>query len=185
MEENKNKSLKTRLTGAGFTVKGLRILLAFSFVATVLAFSVAYLEHRQYTELVGRYDDAMVRISECEASVEALVNNMAVPETTAQTTVQVTEETESLSDAYTQQTTTETHQEVTTKGATASQTTVPTQTAKETTTTHKETSSTYYVTQSGKKYHVASCSYLNKSKIAITMDRIKAEGYSPCSRCIK
>ena len=51
--------------------------------------------------------------------------------------------------------------------------------------TTQTASGSYYVTQSGTKYHTAYCSYLSKSKIAITMDRIKAEGYSPCSRCIK
>ena len=41
----------------------------------------------------------------------------------------------------------------------------------------------YYVTKSGKKYHRAGCSYL-KSKIEITIDKIKSGGYEPCSRCI-
>lgn len=44
---------------------------------------------------------------------------------------------------------------------------------------------TYYVTNSGKKYHVSTCSYLSKSRNAITLSQAKAKGFSPCSRCIK
>lgn len=182
MEDKKNKTVKAKLTDAGLTVKGLKILLAFSFVATVIAFSVAYIEHIRYDELVDRYDDVMVRISECEASVEALMNTSAVIDEVTYTTgvtASVKEEAESTSYVYTENTT-DKHQETTKKGSEDTQ-----QTTKETTTAGAVTSSTYYVTQNGKKYHIASCSYLKKSKIAITADRIKAEGYSPCSRCIK
>lgn len=171
MEENKNDTLKRPIVSTNFTIKGLRVLLAFSFVATILAFSVAFVEHRQYTELVERYDDAIVKISEYQSSVEALVNNAVVTEAVTKKT-KVTTTAESKSETYTAKTTTPKAQEVTTKKA-------------ETTQGAKETASAYYVTQSGTKYHVASCSYLSKSKIAITMDRIKAEGYTPCSRCIK
>ena len=171
MEENKNDTLKRPIVSTNFTIKGLRVLLAFSFVATILAFSVAFVEHRQYTELVERYDDAIVKISEYQSSVEALVNNAVVTEAVTKK-AKVTTTAESKSETYTAKTTTPKAQEVTTKKA-------------ETTQGAKETASAYYVTQSGTKYHVASCSYLSKSKIAITMDRIKAEGYAPCSRCIK
>lgn len=44
---------------------------------------------------------------------------------------------------------------------------------------------TYYVTNSGTKYHKSSCSYLSKSRISINLSDAKAKGYSPCSRCIK
>ena len=170
MEENKNDSLKKPIVSTGFTIKGLRVLLAFSFVATVLAFAVAFVEHRQYTELVERYDDAIVKISEYQSSVAELSDNAVVTEAGTRkekvaTTAEVTKTEESKSETYTAKTTTAKAQEVTTAKA--------------------EKASTYYVTQSGKKYHMASCSYLSKSKIAITMDRIKAEGYTPCSRCIK
>lgn len=46
-------------------------------------------------------------------------------------------------------------------------------------------SSTYYVTNTGTKYHLSDCSYLKKSKIPITYDEIIAGGYEPCSRCFK
>ena len=186
MEDNKTKAEKSHFRDIGLTIKGLRILLAFSFVATIIGFSVAYMEHRQYTELVEKYDDAVVRLSECEATVEALVNNnIIVYKETAQA-VEITEavtpveETDSTGHAYTEQTTADKG-----KSESAVQASEDKQQTEVTTSKVKETSGTYYVTQSGKKYHVSSCSYLNKSKIAITMDRIKAEGYSPCSRCIK
>ncbi len=42
---------------------------------------------------------------------------------------------------------------------------------------------TVYITKTGEKYHTGGCSYLKKSKIAISLDEAKADGYSPCSRC--
>ena len=42
---------------------------------------------------------------------------------------------------------------------------------------------TVYITASGKKYHKAGCSYLKQSKIAITLQQAKEQGYTPCSRC--
>ncbi len=43
----------------------------------------------------------------------------------------------------------------------------------------------YYITSSGKKYHKAGCSYLSKSRIAITQEQLSDGGYTACSRCIK
>ncbi|MBC5648901.1 hypothetical protein [Christensenella tenuis] len=42
---------------------------------------------------------------------------------------------------------------------------------------------TVYITNTGAKYHTGSCSYLKKSKHAISLDDAQAQGYSPCSRC--
>ncbi|MFL0267971.1 ComEC/Rec2 family competence protein [Candidatus Clostridium radicumherbarum] len=42
---------------------------------------------------------------------------------------------------------------------------------------------TVYITNSGKKYHVAGCRYLSKSQIPISLDDAKAGGYGPCSVC--
>ena len=39
-----------------------------------------------------------------------------------------------------------------------------------------------YVTRTGKKYHRASCSYLRKSKIPISLSEARGQ-YGPCSRC--
>ena len=44
-------------------------------------------------------------------------------------------------------------------------------------------SQTVYVTKSGKKYHSASCHYLAKSKIEISLADAQAKGYTPCSVC--
>lgn len=43
----------------------------------------------------------------------------------------------------------------------------------------------YYVTKSGKKYHVENCPSLSKSKIKISYKDAVAKGYKPCSTCIK
>lgn len=174
MQGNKNKI-------TGFTMNALKVLLGFSFVATIIAFAVAFCEHRQYTELVEKYDDALVRISQCEASVSQLMN-----ETSYYNSIEnsVTYPSEYTTEEYQEQTKSNITSTAVQESDENTQSAKP-DTTKETTTKIKETSGTYYVTQSGKKYHVASCSYLKKSKIAITMDRIKAEGYSPCSRCIK
>lgn len=42
---------------------------------------------------------------------------------------------------------------------------------------------TVYITDTGKKYHKSSCSYLNQSKTAININSAKSQGYTPCSRC--
>lgn len=42
---------------------------------------------------------------------------------------------------------------------------------------------TVYVTNTGKKYHVAGCRYLSKSQIPISLNDAKADGYDPCSVC--
>lgn len=43
-------------------------------------------------------------------------------------------------------------------------------------------STTVYITKTGSKYHVKSCSYLSKSCIPITLDAAKQQ-YEPCSKC--
>lgn len=40
-----------------------------------------------------------------------------------------------------------------------------------------------YITRTGEKYHVSSCSYLRRSCIPIDLSDAKSSGYSPCSRC--
>ena len=45
-----------------------------------------------------------------------------------------------------------------------------------------DTTSTVYITRTGKKYHRGSCSYLRSSKISISLTDAK-RGYSPCSVC--
>lgn len=42
---------------------------------------------------------------------------------------------------------------------------------------------TVYITKTGKKYHMATCRYLSRSKIAISLKDAKSEGYTACSVC--
>jgi len=42
---------------------------------------------------------------------------------------------------------------------------------------------TVYITNSGAKYHTNGCQSLSKSKIPITLNEAKAQGYTPCSKC--
>ncbi|MBO5937754.1 MAG: hypothetical protein J6V06_03495 [Clostridia bacterium] len=124
---------------------------------------MAYIENKNYNALSAKYDQTLEKVSDLEVSVAALMSASV-------------SDTSDSSPSYPAETPTEsttTTEEENTASAT------------ESTTASETPSGTYYVTQSGNKYHTAYCSYLSKSKIAITMDRIKAEGYSPCSRCIK
>jgi len=43
--------------------------------------------------------------------------------------------------------------------------------------------SSVYITDTGNKYHKSSCSYLSKSKILISREEAKKNGYGPCSVC--
>lgn len=49
--------------------------------------------------------------------------------------------------------------------------------------TTSNSSRTVYITKTGSKYHSSSCSYLKRSKIAISLKDAKDRGYSACSRC--
>ena len=42
---------------------------------------------------------------------------------------------------------------------------------------------TVYITDTGTKYHSAGCRHLSKSKIAISLEKAKAQGYKPCGVC--
>ena len=42
---------------------------------------------------------------------------------------------------------------------------------------------TVYITNTGKKYHKDSCSYLTQSKISISLSKAIKQGYTSCSRC--
>ena len=52
----------------------------------------------------------------------------------------------------------------------------------ETSNTSDDKTEIVYITNTGSKYHRASCSYL-KSKKAITKEKAISQGFSPCSRC--
>lgn len=53
----------------------------------------------------------------------------------------------------------------------------------EKTTTDYSKSTIVYITNTGEKYHRSGCSSLRKSKIEISLDKAKKQGYSACSRC--
>lgn len=40
-----------------------------------------------------------------------------------------------------------------------------------------------YITKTGEKYHANGCRHLSQSKIEITLDDAKSEGYDPCKVC--
>ncbi len=40
-----------------------------------------------------------------------------------------------------------------------------------------------YVTKTGKKYHRAACTFLAKSKIAMSLSESKKRGFTPCKVC--
>lgn len=40
-----------------------------------------------------------------------------------------------------------------------------------------------YVTDTGEKYHVSGCQYLQKSCHPIDLDKALTQGYTPCSKC--
>lgn len=40
-----------------------------------------------------------------------------------------------------------------------------------------------YITKTGSKYHIGTCSSLRSSKIPISLEKAKADGYEPCGRC--
>jgi hypothetical protein len=57
------------------------------------------------------------------------------------------------------------------------------ETAKPAPAPEKKQSVTVYITRTGAKYHTYGCQYLRQSCIAIELDKAKAQGYTPCSRC--
>ena len=42
---------------------------------------------------------------------------------------------------------------------------------------------TVYVTETGNKYHRASCRHLAKSKCPMALSRAQEKGYAPCKAC--
>ncbi len=188
--KKENKNIKRYLSCA-LTPKAVSILLLFSSIVTILAFAVAYNEHCKIVVLSQKYDEAIMKINNCEALLDSVVKQIEkttyseVTENTPSEESTVPTETTTLCD---NQTSTNTESGISASGnkTEASQPVTTENNAEKTSSAvNSDTSGPYFVTQSGNKYHIASCSYLSKSKIAITMDRIRAGGYSPCSRCIK
>ena len=156
-----------------FTVRSISFLLFLSVIATCLGFGVAYNEHRNLAQLQDKYDEAMVKIEKCEESVSALSQQIAAMNTVV--TEGYTEYSEYNEEEYSYYEGGTTEYSVGTEDKTESTTAA----------TSAVSSGKYYVTKSGSKYHIGTCSFLSKSKIPITSEQIKAKGYTPCSRCIK
>ena len=49
----------------------------------------------------------------------------------------------------------------------------------------QQTDSVVYITREGKKYHSEGCSYLNKSKLKVSLREAIENRYEPCKRCFK
>ena len=151
-----------------FTIKSLSFLLAISVIATVLGFGVAYNEHRNLMSLWEKYDEALEKIESCEEAVSELSQQVSAQEKLLEEYRQgITYEDKYYGEEYPTENTADS------SAATDAPSSPAVSTGK------------YYVTKSGSKYHIGTCSFLSKSKIAISMEQIKAEGYTPCSRCIK
>ena len=169
------KKTKFSLTKS-FTVKSICFMLFLSVIATVLGFVTAYNEHRNLTELWDKYDEAMVKIEECEEAISDLSQKIS------ENNILITEKEEYIQEDYTQ---TISEEYVPTTDKADNLPIITDKTESTTANSSSVSSGKYYVTKSGSKYHIGTCSFLSKSKISITMEQIKAEGYTPCSRCIK
>ena len=148
-----------------FTKRSLSFMLILSVIATVLGFGVACNEHRNLKVLWGKYDEALEKIESCEESISELSQQIIMQEIQysqiSETTT--TRHTEDFTEDVTQEdyyeeyypsenisTDTTTHSEAKPQTTTVSSTAV--------------SSGKYYVTKSGSKYHIGSCSFLSKSK---------------------
>ena len=169
-----------------FTMKSLSFMLILSVIATVLGFGVAYNEHRNLTALWDKYDEAIEKIESCEEAISELSQQMIMREVEDAIYIEPTT-TQYHENFYEENTEEYLYEEnYPTENITADVSSYSTTKPQTTTVASSAVSEgRYYVTKSGSKYHIGTCSFLSKSKIAITMEQIKAEGYTPCSRCIK
>ena len=158
------------------TNRSLVALLLFSFICTLLGFGIAYNEHRSLVELSNKYDEAIEKIDQCQAAISSLSEMVTSIQYTPPAN---TEEYLTATDIY------QAPDESTDSSVPVTSDTNTPHTKPAETTQTQPVSGQYYVTQSGSKYHTSSCSYLSKSRIAVSLETIRSKGYSPCSRCIK
>jgi hypothetical protein len=59
----------------------------------------------------------------------------------------------------------------------------PAVTATEPTSSTQTNEVTVYITNTGERYHVSTCSYLGSSKQPISLAEAKRRGYTPCKVC--
>ncbi len=145
-----------------FSKINIAIVAVLSITLNIAMGGVAYKEHKEYQALSAVYAG---EIGETVSTTAA--------ETTA-AVAQITDSEEQTQANVAQESTqSQNEDKVTTAKAPTSDTSAETE------------QGTYYVTNSGTKYHIGTCSYLSKSRNAITLSEAKAKGYTPCSRCIK
>ena len=145
-----------------FTKTNLAVIAVLSVVLNVAMAGLTYKEHKDYVIMSSLYA--------CEETAY-FSDTTAVEKTHRETTANVSGDNESLSqtEASTEKTVTDEAKEQTTTEAVSDD----------------AQQGTYYVTNSGTKYHKGSCGYLSKSRNAISLSDARARGYTPCSRCIK
>ncbi len=139
-----------------FSKTNIAIVAVLSIALNIAAAGVAYNEHKAFESLSALYASTLPQ----EESIHAAESG--------------TTDSQPPSEASTAQ---ETTAKETTTAETQADTTEPPEAENE--------SGIYYVTNSGTKYHLGSCSYLRASRNKITLSQAKAKGFTPCSRCIK
>ena len=140
-----------------FSKTNIAIVAVLSVVLNVAMAGITYKEHKELVSMSALYAVGEVAVEETTAA--SLTTSGLV-----ETTVPAADESE----------------ETTEPGTTGKVTEAQTSSAES-----NVEQGTYYVTNSGTKYHRANCSYLSKSRHAISLTDAKAGGYQPCSRCIK
>lgn len=140
-----------------FSKTNIAIVAVLSVVLNIALAGVAYNEHKELVSMSALYatDETVT-----EETTAAYLTTSAL----AEATVPAADEAEETTQAGTTQEVTE---------------------AQTSSDESNEEQGTYYVTNSGTKYHKGNCSYLSKSRNAISLADAKARGYQPCSRCIK
>ena len=163
-----NKKSKSRFSH-NLTQRSLCALVIFSFLCSVLGFAAAYKEHLNLSVLSQKYQQAIEKVEACEESISELsekidsLQTQTLTEATSHSQNALIPDGDNPSDISPGNRQSDSSADATTAVA----------------------DSKYYVTESGSKYHIGSCQYLSKSRIPISLDTIKAKGYTPCSRCIK
>ena len=151
--------LHTRL----FSKTNIAIVAVLSIALNVAMAGVAYNEHKEL-ELMSAVYASQSEVTETYAAAEETTAYIEVTTTSAPEIEETQPQTET--------------------GTTIEDETQAENQTQESQTQENEQSATYYVTDSGTKYHISGCSYLKKSRNAISLSDARAKGYTPCSRCI-
>ena len=145
-----------------FSKTNIAIVAVMSIVLNIALAGIAYSSHKDLETFLSLYAPEKSESISTTAAEEVYSENTTEAPNTSEATTQAKSETEAT-EASTQK------EEITSPTAES----------------EEDRQGTYYVTNSGTKYHKSTCSYLSKSRISIALSDAKAKGYSPCSRCIK